>query len=431
MQPLVILQVFMLLTPQQKQLVKMVKQGDMIAGDDLARSICEIPEEKRKKDAERVLKRLKKVENRARDLAIEGIEKCMPKEPEKKPEKKAEAGAKDKDKKAEAKDKKAGAKDKKAEAKDKDKEKKAEAKDKDKGKEAEARAEKKAEDDGDNKERRGSSSGTSVADAERSTDGEGRRRPILGLLDEADGEKKEGRDPKEDKAAAAKSAAEKDMREAEKARKTEKERKAEEKRLAAEERKAEKERKAEEKRLAAEERKAERKRKAEEKRLAAEERKAERKRKAEEERRAAEERKREKETRVAMADTADEPADEALGAASVEDEIPEIADIEPVAADQRQPAATGGALAADAETMRSALLSYGVGGGLMAVSSVGFVAALAALTVGAFQTADLMDQPGSGVPDSDAIATTWLAAGGVALLAGTAATAEVVIGWML
>ena len=401
MHAFLILPLLLALTPQQKQLIKMVKQGDIFAGDDLARSVCDIDEGKRKREAEAVLKRLKKVDNKAKEIAVEGIEKCMPK---------------DEPKAAEAKKK---------EDQDKDK----------KDEEKPAEAEKK-EDRG----RRPATEGTDVADAEEGGERDGKRRPIVGMIDEA-ADEGEGTDEEKAKQNEVQRKAEEAKRKAEEARLAAKEAK-----LAAREaKKAEKARKAEERRLAAEARKAERARKAEEKRLAAEERKAkalaereERKRKREEEReRKLAEAKQAKEEKIAVATETerDDPViEEGLSSIEeeVEDEVPPLAaidDIEEEAAPATAAAAT--TVSATPEALRSAMMSYGVGGGLAVVSSVGFLVALGAISIGSFQTADIISRAQGGEPDSNAIATTWLGAGTVALLGVAAGAAELAIGIML
>ncbi len=110
---LLILQMLLLLSPQQKELIAMVRQGDMFAADELVQSVCKLPEDERGKAIAISLRKLRGGKTRAHQLATDGLEGCKPaaaepkkkpdsddkaadktkKEAEKKPEKKAEKKA--------------------------------------------------------------------------------------------------------------------------------------------------------------------------------------------------------------------------------------------------------------------------------------------------------------------------------------------------
>lgn len=75
-----VLMLLLSLSPEHKQLLTMVKQGDMIAADELATGVCGLPEEQRRKIGQEVLDRLKNDSGPAPELALKGVKACMPKE---------------------------------------------------------------------------------------------------------------------------------------------------------------------------------------------------------------------------------------------------------------------------------------------------------------------------------------------------------------
>ncbi|MFH1811320.1 MAG: hypothetical protein ABIJ09_21450 [Pseudomonadota bacterium] len=68
------------LSPEHKQLISMVKQGDMIAADELAVGVCKLPEEQRRKACNDVVDRLRNDSGPAAELATKGVKACMPKD---------------------------------------------------------------------------------------------------------------------------------------------------------------------------------------------------------------------------------------------------------------------------------------------------------------------------------------------------------------
>ena len=74
----IILHLFFLLSPQQKSLVAMARQGDMIAADQLVTDICAMPGEARQKAATQVRKRIKGKKSKAVEMLNTGLDKCAP-----------------------------------------------------------------------------------------------------------------------------------------------------------------------------------------------------------------------------------------------------------------------------------------------------------------------------------------------------------------
>lgn len=74
----IILQVLLLLSPDQKSLLAMARHGDMIAADQLVVEICALPNDEKAEAAAAVRKALKRRSSKALMLLTKGLDRCAP-----------------------------------------------------------------------------------------------------------------------------------------------------------------------------------------------------------------------------------------------------------------------------------------------------------------------------------------------------------------